>query len=289
MDRARLAAASRRLAAPAIDLVRTGPPVAWTPDWMGFGNHALLWFWAWRGRAHGEPRSVLKTSAMRPWLELFPEARALTRARADVGFRSRRLIPGHIPGDGGVPAHTPDWTTREMTDFVSEAFLSSRRFGELMSCAGIRHDDLVVNVRRGDYYRRGNDRVWGFDQAGYVRAAFAVASAHAPVQRVVVVSDDVAWCSRELTWPSDPRLEVRVVPATDGPARNLATLTSARRLVTTNSTFSYWGGFIGDVMHGANRQVIAPAFFNRLENHGRAWLLDPAWTELDEPTGGWPA
>lgn len=285
--RTRVVATARRAAGPLVDLVRTGRPVAWTPPWMGFGNQALLWFWAWRGRARAEERSVLRTPAMEPWLDLFPAAAALTTARSDVGFRDRRPNPVHLPGDRDVPPHTPDWTPRELAAFVEEVFLSSTAFEQRRSVAGIGDDDLVVNVRRGDYYSAANVGRWGFDQAGYVRAAVTLSAARAPVDRVVVVSDDLDWCSRELSWAPAIEPRVHLVPASDGPAANLATLVSGRRLVATNSTFSYWGGYIGDVLHGARREVVAPAFFDRSQNGGRAWLLDPAWTALEEPSEGW--
>ena len=254
---------------------------------MGLGNQALLWFWAWRGRGLAEDRSVLRTPAMQPWLELFPAAVSLTTARSDVAFRDRRPNPVHIPGDGGTPPFTPDWTPAQLTGFVEEVFLSSPGFAHLRAAAGVGSDDLVVNVRRGDYYSPTNVERWGFDQTGYVRAAVTRAVGRAAVDRVVVVSDDRDWCARELTWPPQVAPRVDLVPATDGPAANLATLVSARRLVATNSTFSYWGGWIGDVLHGPAREVVAPAFFDRSQNGGRAWLLDPAWTVLEEPAGGW--
>src|SRR5690242_970693 len=75
----------RRLLAPALGLARrNGRPISWTPGWMGFGNHLYAWFWAWRGRARGEQRLVLRTPAMGPWLEEFPAGLALTVDPDDV-------------------------------------------------------------------------------------------------------------------------------------------------------------------------------------------------------------
>jgi hypothetical protein len=278
--------AVRRAVGPALDLVRRGRPVAWTPPFMGFGNHALLWFWAWRGR--GASRTVLRTASMAPWLSLFPAAQALTVDRSSVGFLDRRLNPVDIPGERGAPPHTIDWTAEELHGFVTELLLSSREFRGLASAAGIGDGDLVVNVRRGDYYSPENVGRWGYDQASFLSQAVTAAHARDPVDRVVVVSDDPGWCDTRLGGLAEvvPRVDVR--PPDDGPARNLATLVAARRLVLTNSSFSYWGGYIGDVLDGgARREVVAPWLFDREQNDGRSWLLSPGWTVVEDPDRAW--
>jgi hypothetical protein len=256
---------------------------------MGFGNQALLWFWAWRGRSRREARAVLRTPAMAPWLELFPRAVDLTVARSDVGFLERRPNPSRIPGEDGAPAHTIDWAPGELTSFVTEVLLSSPRFRGLVAAADVSRDDVVVNIRRGDYYAAENVGQWGFDQVGFVRDALAAVDEQEPVGRVLLVSDDPQWCRDELGRLADDVGVLDVVPADDGPELNLATLVAARRLVVTNSTFSYWGGYIGDVHHGPTRQVWAPWLFDRTRNDGRSWLLDPAWSVLEDPSRTWSA
>ena len=59
---------------------------------------------------------------------------------------------------------------------------------------------------------------------------------------------------------SYPELALRnIEPFVGGavPAGGLKAIIHAKRLIITNSTFSYWGGYIGDVLN-PGRQVIAP-------------------------------
>lgn len=65
--------------------------------------------------------------------------------------------------------------------------------------------------------------------------------------------------------------------------------TTAWRLIGTNSTFSYWGGYVGDALRGDDqeRRVVMPWFHQRTLNDGAADQLDPSWTIITDPPGGW--
>lgn len=278
---------ARDLLTPGLDrLRRHGRPVAWTPRWMGFGNQALAWFWAWRGRARGVERRVLRTSSMRPWLEEFPAAETLTVERARVRLTDQRLVPWRIPSDDGAPPFTQDWSAAELRCFVDEVLLGSLVHHERRHRVGVDADVLVVNVRRGDYYDTEHVRTWGFDIDGYLRLAVPEALRDAPAAGIHVVSDGPDWCRAELGWLGD-HAPVTYADPPHGPRDHFATIASARRLVVTNSTFSYWAGYVGDVLHGDDHEVWAPRFFNSTQNEGRSWLLGPRWHVVESLPGGW--
>lgn len=108
----------------------------------------------------------------------------------------------------------------------------------------------------------------------------------ASVVSIHVVSDGIDWCHARLGWLAD------YAPLTfaDGetPMQNLVTVATARRLVLTNSTFSYWGAYISNVLHRDNHaHVHAPWFHARTIADGRAYQLDPRWTIIENIPGGW--
>lgn len=103
---------------------------------------------------------------------------------------------------------------------------------------------------------------------------------------ILVVSDDVTWCRRELAWLAD----LVVVRHLDDPApvRDFAAVAGARRMVITNSTFSYWAAHLSNLVHGDNHaEVWAPRFFDRTQNGGDSWLLDERWSIVEDLPGGW--
>lgn len=279
---------TRRLLTPALEVLRrNGRPVSWTPEWMGFGNHLYGWFWAWRGAARGEERLVLRTGAMRPWLEEFPTALSLTTDRTDVRFTDRRLTPWRIPGDHDAPPDTPDWTTAELTAFVHEVLLASAPFAARLAASDPGADALVLNVRRGDFYDPEHVDTWGFDVDGFLHEVLLEALEDGTVHRLHVVSDDLEWCRQHLAWVRDVVDETSYAVPASGPRDHFAAISAARRLVVTNSTFSYWGGYVGDVLHGEDRRVWAPRFFDRTRNGGRSWLLPQHWRVVEDLPGGW--
>lgn len=70
------------------------------------------------------------------------------------------------------------------------------------------------------------------------------------------------------------------------PVSDLQIVAGARRVVLPNSTFSYWAAYIGEVLHGADHQVVAPAFF-RHDEPMPPHLLRDTWNVVDDIPGGW--
>jgi hypothetical protein len=141
-------------------------------------------------------------------------------------------------------------------------------------------DTVTVNVRRGDYYssvERINE--FGFDVAQYVNLALARAESHRPIAALQIVSDDSAWTSHMLR-VIRPDLTVSDV-VRGGPLLHFAALANSPRLVLANSTFSYWGAYVSEVLNGAEGvEIYAPDLHSRLVQNGQPWQHAPSWTAL---------
>lgn len=149
---------------------------------------------------------------------------------------------------------------------------------------------LVVNVRRGDYYSVPEYRAeFGMDVPGYVRRAVqSSVEANGLPSEVLVISDDIPWCRNNLHAHLSAIAPTRYPVDRVGPMDDLALLSRAHRLILANSTFSFWGGYIGDATIG-HREIWAPAFFGR-DVQGvdtRSTGLRPHWHVIDEIPGGW--
>lgn len=234
---------------------------------IGVGNMFSFWLWAHHGRLLGEDRWVRRTPAMDQWLGVFPDVRPLVIDDSQVRFRDRR----------------DDGWYQDFDRFPRDHFESFIR-DRLLTSPTLPLDDgdrsvVTVNVRRGDYYSDPRFReLYGFDVVGYLRTAMAGAAGQHPIAKVEVVSDDPAWCQRELAFLADYG-DVGFQKPGDGPVENLAQLAAARRLVLTNSTFSYWAAYLSNVRHGNNYAMVwAPEFHRRGINGGRAFQLDPRWS-----------
>lgn len=278
----------RGMAEPLLDWVRRGRIVAWTPNWMGFGNVLLLAQWAEEGRRHGHPRWVLETEAVRPWLEVFPGLRSVVLDRRDVRFTDQRVMPWSAAERAKAGPHVS--RPHEPIDVEAvERFVRSVLLADKPSFSTRTQDNqMVVNVRRGDYYSDAEiRRQYGFDIASFVRLAVEQSVLRDGLPSgFVIVSDDQDWCRHELRWLQS--VAPTSFPTTSGPVEDFSIVSAARRLVITNSTFSYWAAHVGNILHGDNHaEVWAPRFFDRTQNEGRSWLLDERWSVIEDLPDGW--
>lgn len=259
----------------ALKAIRRGDPVSWVPDWMGLGNILYQGLWAFEGDDRQEGRRVLLHPKREAAVALFPTLRGryfVTRDR--VPFTARRVMPWREESPEPIP-----YQPAALPGFIREVLLPGSPVAAVPD--GLSEDDVVVNVRRGDYYSvPQHEAEFGMDQVAYVRAAISRAAAvSGPIGRIIVISDGLDWCRENLGPVLEPHGPVIYE---DGDLfHDLRAIVHARRLVITNSTFSYWGGYIGDELH-PGRLVIAPALFSHNLNGGRAHQLKPSWTVLED-------
>lgn len=258
---------ARRLRTVALDRLRRGDrTVTMTPP-MGlrFGNWLYLWLHAHAETAAGRPSLVLEAPSMTEWLDAFPALRELTVSPDDLRFHDRRV-----------------WDDRSWNQRFGEEFTRDELQGFIRHALAPRvppdeSDTVVVNVRRGDYYSQDHLRErYAFDQVGYLSEALGRIG---PAARVRLVSDDPEWCRENLDGLLRSHAR-EVVYEPRGAVGNFLAVASSRRLIGTNSTFSYWGGYIADVLH-ADARIVMPRFHARTAQGTHAYQLDPRWIIID--------
>ncbi len=241
-------------------MVTMTPPVG-----LRFGNWLYLWLHAHEAGSAGRPWMVLEAPGMEEWLDAFPGLRDLTIARDQLRFHDRRDWGEH------------SWNQRFGEEFSREAL--DAFIAEVLAPMIPRDDTgtVVVNVRRGDYYAHEHLRVrYAFDQAGYLAEAL---EAVGPAARIRLVSDDPEWCEEHLGALLGRHAD-EVVYEPRGAVGNFLAVSGSRTLIGTNSTFSYWGGYIAGVLH-PDARIVMPRFHARTESGTDAYQLDPSWTIIE--------
>jgi len=234
---------------------------------LGLGNYLFFALRAHIERQQGFRTWVLDSGLNPRWGEALPLLVPLLTGPRSAAFRRLRHIPQYFHQGYGS-----DFTRAQLEQFISEVILSARPPQALTP-------DLVINVRRGDYYvDPGLRKIYAFDVPRYIRQAIPNATNGAPTGWLSVVSDDVAWCRRKLSWLADHAEIVTFGAQTPGPVGDFWEVATARTLVLGNSTFSYWAGYVSQVLHGsAHLGVWAPAFHQRNIDDGTPWQHDPRW------------
>lgn len=256
-----------------LSVVRRGPgEVVWTPEFMGLGNLLYIALWVARDRSN---RSMLRTPALVRWLSVFPALEQLSVSREAVGFTDvRRSAITQSYGSFGT-----DFSEGELKDFITTYLLPSHR----PTVSG----RLAMNIRRGDYFADPSVRgYFGFDLDAYLRVAIGGMRDQEPLGRVLIVSDGLDWCRARLGWVGE-MADVEYASVTS-PADDFWRVATSRRILMTNTTFSYWAGYVHDVLQpDAASHVWAPAFFSRWQPDHRSWGLDPRWSVIEDIPGGW--
>lgn len=187
-ERGSARAQAKRLAKRAIR--RGNRTIVTTPFWVRFGNLLYLWMRASIEQDKGRDLRILANEAARPWLAELPLIRE-TLSVEEMRLWDRREWP-KLSQDFGSDFDRKSLETFIETMLLPSPLLWEGRLPELRS-------QVVVNVRRGDYYSHPEHRAnYGFDVEPYLGDALVVARARRDFTSIRVVSDDIEWCRANL-------------------------------------------------------------------------------------------
>lgn len=266
--------------------------VLWPQPGMGFGNILYYLLKAHHARTTGRDVVVLSTKALDSWRDGFRDALApLVIARDEVRITDRR--------DPAPPfTFGRDFSAAALDSFIDDVLFTSSRLAPEAGTA-LQPDDVAVVVRRGDYWSVPTYRAqYAFDISAFlVEALDRQRAVGGPMSRVHVVSDGLDWCQAHLGWIGKDA-PLTFAPLAQSPAEQLATLANARRLIVTNTSSGYWGGYLSGRRHRDNHHlIVAPRFHLRrddverhlahLDPRASANQLDPRWSIVESIPGGW--
>lgn len=236
-------------------------------DGTRFGNH--LYFFL---QCSINPSTQVKyLDNMSTWLEYFPKLSGLvTRDVVEIENGNEVKIPNSF-----FQYYDKDFNLKQLTYFI-EDYLSS----EIKNYSIDVIEDLIINIRRGDFYTKEHRELYGFDQINYVKDALAKLNKH-KISTIGIVSDDIDWCRKELSFLEDMGYELTFYPM--NPIENLVILSRAKRLLVTNSTFSYWGAYLNEFFN-SDATIIAPNFNSLKIEKGRMISASPGWKLIDVDT-----
>jgi hypothetical protein len=141
-------------------------------------------------------------------------------------------------------------------------------------------NSLSLHVRRGDYVTstaaNAFHGVLGLDY--YERAVRHVQERVTDLE-AFVFSDDLAWCQSELVHLGLPLTLVDVNRGADS-WKDLFLMAECRHSIIANSSFSWWGAWLGDGGVEPDRMVVAPRQWFAGAEVAPADLYPPHWSVL---------
>lgn len=141
--------------------------------------------------------------------------------------------------------------------------------------ADIQRPVVAVHCRRGDYLPLANKGLFNVLSMDYYRRAMSFFDKGS---NFIIFSDDAEWCKQHFEG-----LNIRICSEED-PITALLMMTCCDHYIIANSTFSWWGAWLGEKM--PNTKVVAPSpnqWFGPLNNKDRVVddIIPNRWKQIE--------
>ena len=171
---------------------------------------------------------------------------------------------------------------REYVDSIAtellQALKHSNQFGTLISAPS--KNEVAVHIRYGDYLTSPETKKFhGLTAMSYYVNAVNYLLSIRSFDRVVIYSDDPSKAFSDFTLAFGSNEIPVVLNVRSGEVEELASMTSSKGLVISNSTFSWWAAWIGTQLHDCT--VVAPRPWFATPSDADDNLLPKGWTVLD--------
>lgn len=129
---------------------------------------------------------------------------------------------------------------------------------------------VAFHVRRGDYLMEPHKSFHGNLDAGYYQKALSYILERVSNPKIFVFSDDPEWCRSAF-----PQFDV-VTPTQE--AEDIYSMSQCKHAVIANSSFSWWGSWLGD--DKKNRIVVAPRNWFQSKDEDSRDIVPERWVKI---------
>ena len=153
---------------------------------------------------------------------------------------------------------------------------STPRFRDVVST--LVEPSIAVHIRLGDYYHDQETRNHhGLTGISYYHNSIRHLLRTIDAQRIVIVSDEPE-LAQKLLCEEPFGTDIPMTCVSGDEHQDLATLANCAGIVISNSTFSWWAGLLGSVLHGS--LVVAPTPWLSVKSSADDDLIPPNWTTM---------
>lgn len=229
-----------------------------------FGNFLYFFLHCYIERQKGNNLYILYTKTMEQWLLYFPKLNDFVLMAKDYSKLDKLNWFSSF-----YQVFNEDFKQQDLNNFIRDCLLN----GEIKSQIIIQNK-TVINIRRGDFYKENSNTPSSFDQVSYIKKVknYKPELFNLPIE---IVSDVIEWCITNFQFLNNVSFKDR-----SSPMQDFISICTAKNLIISNSTFSYWGGYDCKYLSKENI-VIAPNFGSTLYHNHIAVQLHPEWAIVD--------
>jgi hypothetical protein len=123
-------------------------------------------------------------------------------------------------------------------------------------------NNIVIHVRRGDLATSLSKNIYNvLDMNYYENAIDKIKSYGVFINEVTICSDDISWCMENIKQLRD--VEIIHFSNSTSMGEDFSTMYYAKYLICSNSTFSWWAGFIGE----SKKMIIPGKWYSKKPFH----------------------
>ncbi|SFI24340.1 alpha-1,2-fucosyltransferase [Halpernia frigidisoli] len=249
-----------------------------TPKGARWGNLLYFFLHAFIKEKNGKNFKLLYTTHMAEVLKWFPDLKKFTITEKDVKFYHQKDASNNFYQIFGE-----DFGRDNLYDFIKTQLLTSSIKDLLQNIPEPENDWLTINIRRGDFYEKGNTSLYGYDQIGFVKHIFKTRFSEKNWQKITVISDDMIWCEENFFFLNRyskilefPEFKENTIIS------SFLRISKSQNLILSNSTFSFWAAYISNYLYGSAEKTYCPIFGSRRMENTDLYQFDPNWQMIKD-------
>lgn len=247
-----------------------------TPRGARWGNLLYFFLRASIYKERGRNFKILYTQHMNELLDLFPLLRQFVIYEKEVKFF-------HLKNNSHqyYQIFGEDYKEKELNFFIKKYLIESIQFKNIYNKIPNTNNSITLNIRRGDFYEKGNMSVYGYNQIDFVKHVFDKYLQDSEFEKINIISDDMMWCEKNMSFLTKYSKSLHFPVFNENIIlESFCWLVKSNKLILSNSTFSFWGAYLSNYLNNSVNETYCPIFGSRRIENTDLYQYNSKWVMI---------
>lgn len=257
----------------------SGTEVIITPKGARWGNLLYFFLRAYIFEQQGRSLKVLYTPHMDDLTAYFPQLKKYIITENKVKFYHKKDASNNF-----YQVFNDDFSEKDLNDFIKEYLLSSEFVKSFLSSFSEPSlNELTINIRRGDFYEKGNSSIYGYDQIDFIKHVFENYLKDKKWSRINILSDNMQWCKENFGFLNEYTSNLNFPDLNEHTIiTSFLWVANSKNLILSNSTFSFWAAYISNYLYQSQENTFCPIFGSRRIENTDLYQYNPQWVMIKD-------
>lgn len=250
-----------------------------TPKGARWGNLLYFFLRAYIFEQQGKSLKILYTQHMDDLTAYFPHLKKYIITENQVKFYHKKDASNNF-----YQVFNQDFTEEDLNDFIKEYLVSSELVKPILSSLPEPTiHELTINIRRGDFYEKGNSSIYGYDQIGFIKHVFENYLKDKKWSRINILSDNMQWCKENFSFLNEHTPCLNFPELSDNKIiTSFLWVSNSKNLILSNSTFSFWAAYVSNYLYQSQESTYCPIFGSRKIENTALYQYNPKWVMIKD-------